>query len=129
MEESVKQRLTNFIKSKGISTREFERSIDVSNGYVSKITGTIGADKLHRISVEYPDLNVEWLMVGVGEMLNDVKSEPMPEQQDTLSRLISVMEKDRQLIRDMAERKDWEIDRLLSIMEADRGISKKEKTA
>ena len=127
MEESVKQRLTNFIKSKGISTREFERSIDVSNGYVSKITGTIGADKLHRISVEYPDLNVEWLMVGVGEMLNDVKSEPMPEQQDTLSRLISVMEKDRQLIRDMAERKDWEIDRLLSIMEADRGISKKEK--
>lgn len=70
METTVKQRLIEFIKFKQITVREFERSIGVSNGYVSKITGTIGADKLHRISVEYPELNVEWLMVGSGDMLS-----------------------------------------------------------
>lgn len=129
METSVKERLVRFIKQKGLTVREFERSIGVSNGYVSKITGTIGADKLHRMGVEYPELNVDWLMLGVGDMLKDQKAGQQTETPEAISRLIEIMEKDRQLIRDMAERKDEEIDRLLSIMEADRGIYRKEKTA
>lgn len=129
METTVKERLVRFIKQKGLTVREFERSIDVSNGYVSKITGTIGADKLHRIGVEYPELNVDWLMLGGGEMLKEATTPKQIDHSDTVSRLIEIMEQDRQLIRDMAERKDAEIDRLLSIMEADRGIFRKEKTA
>ena len=79
MENTIRERLIEFIKYKQITTRMFERSIDVSNGYVSKITGTIGADKLHRISVEYPQLNIEWLMTGEGDMLNNVVTPREPE--------------------------------------------------
>ena len=68
-------------------------------------------------------------MLGVGDMLKDQKAGQQTETPEAIARLIEIMEKDRQLIRDMAERKDKEIDRLLSIMEADRGIYRKEKTA
>ena len=127
--ETIKDRLTTFYKTIGITKREFERRCGFSNGYMDKLKDCPSSIRLEKILSEFPNINRVWLVTGEGEMLNDVKAEPMADQQDTLSRLISVMEKDRQLIRDMAERKDTEIDRLLSIMEADRGIYKKEKTA
>ena len=46
-----------------------------------------------------------------------------------VAQLLSIMEGDRELIREMARRKDEEIDRLLSIVEAVTGVQKKPAAA
>lgn len=66
---SVKDRLKIYIKHKNISVSAFERSINVSNGYVNGVYKTIGSDKRDLIVQEYPDLNIDWLLNGAGEML------------------------------------------------------------
>lgn len=65
----VKHRLKRYIQSENISISEFERSIDVSNGYVNSISKSIGLDKLSYIIEKYPKLNIEWLLTGQGDML------------------------------------------------------------
>lgn len=79
METTVKQRLIDFIKFKGISIRAFEQSIEVSNGFVNNISKSIGANKMQRILSVYPELNASWLLTGEGEMLNaDTKPAGLP---------------------------------------------------
>jgi hypothetical protein len=41
----------------------------VSNSYVSNIYKTLGHDVRSKIIQEYPDLNMDWLLTGRGEML------------------------------------------------------------
>lgn len=74
---TVKQRLTNYIKFKKISTRSFCRSIGVSETYVSSMRNSIQPDKLVKITMNYPDLNTGWLLTGEGDMLRT--SELLPE--------------------------------------------------
>jgi hypothetical protein len=47
----------------------FESEIGLSHGYVNSITENIGNDKLERIVEHDPELNIEWLLLGKGEML------------------------------------------------------------
>lgn len=74
METTVKQRLIQFIKYKGISQRKFENMINVSNGFINNISKSIGAEKLYRIQSIFPELNDAWLLTGEGEMLNTEQS-------------------------------------------------------
>lgn len=64
----LKDRLKLFLKEKGISQRKFELAIGKSNGYVNNIVKTIGADVLNSIKSAYPDLNINWLLSGEGQM-------------------------------------------------------------
>lgn len=64
----VKERLLKFIQSINITTAEFERRIGVSGGYVSNISKSIQPDKLEKISKEFPELNITWLLLGEGSM-------------------------------------------------------------
>lgn len=66
----LKDRLKLFLREKEISQRKFELSIGKSNGYVNNIVKTIGADVLNSIKNAYPDLNINWLLSGDGEMTN-----------------------------------------------------------
>lgn len=66
---SVKQRLTDFAKSKERSVRAFEISAGLNIGYINAIRVSIQPDKLQSIVSHYPDLNTEWLLTGEGEML------------------------------------------------------------
>ncbi len=68
MEETVKQRLIEFIKHLGIGQTKFERTVGLSNGYVNNIAKSIGTDKLQKILCAYPTLNHEWLLTGEGSM-------------------------------------------------------------
>lgn len=72
---SVKERLKIYIKHIGISIIDFEKSINVSNGYVNSISKSIGNEKLGLIIERYPNLNLDWLLTGKGEMLNDSTAE------------------------------------------------------
>lgn len=88
MEQTVKQRLSLFIKHKGISQRSFERNVGVSNGFVNNILRTIGADKLQKILYAYPEINQTWLLTGEGPMLNeDSDSTPETDTHETRPRI------------------------------------------
>lgn len=75
----VKDRILQFIKFEKLTTVEFEKSIGVSNGYVTSISRSIQPDKLGIISDVYPQLNIEWLLIGKGSMLK--ASQPSTVQQ------------------------------------------------
>ena len=66
---SVKDRIKKYIKSQEISVSSFEKSINVSNGYINSISKGIGAEKSLLISRKYPNLNMSWLLRGEGDML------------------------------------------------------------
>ena len=71
MEETIKERLTAYLKYKGINKSEFGRIIGVSNAYISSIRKSIQPDKAEKIVSSFPDLNIAWLMTGEGEMLKN----------------------------------------------------------
>jgi transcriptional regulator with XRE-family HTH domain len=66
---NVKQRLKKYIESQKITIVDFEKSINVSNGYVNSISKNIGIDKINKILEIYPNLNLDWLFSGNEEML------------------------------------------------------------
>lgn len=76
MEKTVKERLIAFIRNRGLSQKQFEKQIGLSNGYVGNISKGLGAGKLAEISRHFPELNTEWLLTGNGTMLNDIDNFP-----------------------------------------------------
>ena len=66
----MKQRIKEYLKYKDEKIIDFSAKIGVSNAYVSSIRKSIQPDKLARIQQVYPDLNIEWLVTGRGNMLN-----------------------------------------------------------
>lgn len=72
--DSVKERLIYFLNGINISKSEFGRRIGVSSAFVTSIRKSIQPDKIQSISLEFPELNIQWLLTGEGEMLKD--SEP-----------------------------------------------------
>ncbi|WP_329805003.1 hypothetical protein [Flavobacterium facile] len=70
---SVKERLKIYIKYSNLSVSTFEKSINVSNGYVNNMQKSIGIDKLELILEIYSNLSLEWLFTGKGEMLRGIE--------------------------------------------------------
>ena len=66
---SVKDRLLDFVAYTGLSRRKFQERINVSNSYIQNISEGIGADVMNRISIQFPNLNTNWLLTGEGEMI------------------------------------------------------------
>lgn len=71
MEDSVKQRLMNFMSYREISASRFERMCGLSNGYFNKLRNAPGLDKIDKMLRVFPELNREWVLTGEGSMLNE----------------------------------------------------------
>lgn len=69
MEVSISQRLKQFLRYNNISNRAFEIKCGLYNGYVKDVK-IISPNKIGAISLHYPELNMAWLLTGVGKMLN-----------------------------------------------------------
>ena len=69
------ERLIEFIENINISRAEFERRSGLANGYVKKLKGNLGENKLNDILRAFPNLNRVWLLTGEGEMLNSNKQD------------------------------------------------------
>jgi hypothetical protein len=66
------ERLKEYIEYKSISFNAFDKSIEASNGYIGrqiKNNASIGGDIIEKISCIYSDLNIDWLITGIGKML------------------------------------------------------------
>lgn len=68
----VKDRLYDFLAAKNIKPAVFERACGLSNGFCSKVRDNITDGTLSLIQKGFPDLNLEWLKTGEGEMLLDI---------------------------------------------------------
>ena len=77
MERAI-DRLLQFIeylkKSEGEvkNAKVFEKKCGLSNGYIAnskKSNGSIGSDTIAKILSSFPQLNVEWICTGRGDML------------------------------------------------------------
>ena len=75
--ENVKERLVAFLKYKKLSQAKFEKAIGASNGFVNNIRQSIQPDRLQKIALLYPELNISWLLVGGigGNMLKEKERE------------------------------------------------------
>lgn len=72
------QRILQFIEKEHLSKRSFYAAIGASNGFLDK-TSNVGSDKLANIIYNYPQLNINWVITGEGEMLNtDKKDDDTP---------------------------------------------------
>lgn len=64
----IKQRILQFADSLNISKREFYAKIGVSRGTLESKTG-ITEDILAKFVATFPDVSIDWLMHGKGEMV------------------------------------------------------------
>lgn len=69
MEATVKDRIKLFLQHLSIGQNNFESKVGWSNGYINN-TKNISADKLKPVINEYPQLNINWLITGKGEMID-----------------------------------------------------------
>jgi len=111
----MKERLKQLIDYYGISTNLFSQKIGVSEGTIRKILAqdtTIRSDTLEKISQNFAEINMDWLVTGRGEMLmkNPQNKDGGANDNENISRLITILQ-------DALVEKDKQIDRLLSIIE------------
>lgn len=84
-QNSVKNRLLQFLEYKNLSQKRFEEICGLSNGYVNNIRKSIKLDTFNgKIEPNFPELNRNWLLLGDGEML--VQNTPEEDEEETYLR-------------------------------------------
>lgn len=71
MDSLLKGRVLQYIDFKQIEKSRFEKESGLSNGFVDKIGDSIRSASLDKIRNGFPDLNIDWLLTGEGDMLKD----------------------------------------------------------
>ena len=66
---NVKTRLEQFCEHRKLSIGGFCREAKISNSYFSNVKGEMGIAIKGKIKEAFPDLNIDWLITGEGEML------------------------------------------------------------
>ena len=95
----VKERIKLFCETEHITISSFEKKIGVANGYVNSISKSIGIDKLVKLLEIFPNMKIEWLLTGTGEMY---KSKTLNEQSEWNVLLKEINDRD-ETIRKQAE--------------------------
>lgn len=79
----AKSNLLIFLKESGIKNSEFYKTTGLSNGFLDK-NENISSQNIEIIISKFPDLSLEWLITGEGEMLKDKKDEQIPPKEKRL---------------------------------------------
>lgn len=97
--ESVSDRLASFLKYKGKGQTAFEQEAGLSRGYVQKASDNMGYKIKSKISENCPELNMDWLLTGEGDMLKDEPHVSEVTEVKSLSNLKSKeVKKDEQMV-------------------------------
>ncbi|MBR1809535.1 MAG: hypothetical protein IJ776_09150 [Paludibacteraceae bacterium] len=76
-EISQKERLLQFLQHLGIGQNRFSKQAGISSGNIAHWrNGVIPPKSLEKIRMAYPELNVNWLLTGEGEMIKNNDSRP-----------------------------------------------------
>jgi hypothetical protein len=73
---SIKKRLDLIVRELELSGRAFEKECGLANGSYSSIRDGVGADKLNKILLRYPQISADWLVCGKGEMMKTADEKP-----------------------------------------------------
>lgn len=67
----MKDRVLQFIKYTGLNKSSFEKKVGLSNGAIDKMGENTRRNTLDKISNIFPELNIDWVLTGNGNMLNE----------------------------------------------------------
>jgi hypothetical protein len=73
----IKQNISKYAKYKGISKYEIYQKTGISRSVLSQDNG-MTEDNLLKFLAYYSDVNLEWLLTGMGEMLKNTPEETPP---------------------------------------------------
>lgn len=74
---TVKERIIHYLKESKITQSEFCKRVGLSSGYIGAMRKSFQPDTINKIVIEFPDLDITWLLTGEGEMLkNGIAHEP-----------------------------------------------------
>lgn len=73
----IKERLQAYCKEKHTRVGTFCLTAGISSSYFYQVKGEIGTEIQKKIKTYYPDLNIEWLRTGEGEMFKVDESKPI----------------------------------------------------
>lgn len=95
----VSDRLASFLKYKGKGQTAFEQEAGLSRGYVQKASDNMGYKIKSKISENCPELNMDWLLTGEGDMLKEEPHVSEVTEVKSLSNLKSKeVKKDEQMV-------------------------------
>ncbi len=77
----IKRNILLYLESKRVTSYEFYKDSGVTRGILQQNNG-ISEDNIARFLAYAPDVNIEWLLTGVGEMLKDAHS-PASEKKES----------------------------------------------
>ena len=120
---SIKERIQAFITSQGLTNAEFERICGLSNGFVNNTNDRIRKSSLNLMVQAFPQLNLEWLVNGKGEMLlqEHERANNLSDLVQIVSKLVEQGEKNAEANRINAEanlKHAQNFERLISIIES-----------
>ena len=143
MENTVKERIKIFLKFKKISQKDFSESVGLSSGYLGAMKKSFSTETINNIVIRYPDINIDWLLTGKGEMIkedigksgfnseigdyiystNPLNSDDMKNLITQMTGIISRQEDNiSQLISELSKN-GTRADRMINLMEHERGIT------
>lgn len=96
----MKKRLISYLAYLGMGQNAFEKSVGISNGSIANMSKGLRSDNLAKIAETYPELNLRWLLLGEGNMIQRENSNDS-QSIDSLNRTIQEQEKTIALLRDM----------------------------
>lgn len=119
--DTVKKRLLEYLKANRITQAEFGRMMGVSSAYVSTMRESLSLDMQKKVKEAFPDLNMQWLIFGEGEMIVKGDGNTTQTVQNTyINGSTSALEKAFNEIaeqRKLTAASQSQVDRLLSIIE------------
>lgn len=68
---TAKDRILQYIDFHKFSRRQFSENCGFSNAIWTK-RNAIGSDNLEKIAINYPDLSMDWVITGKGEMIKEI---------------------------------------------------------
>ena len=74
---NTKDRLKELAKAYGMGQNKFEASCGLGNGTINNSRGGVSSATLEKILATYPEVNVEWLVSGNGNMLKEEEEKPV----------------------------------------------------
>ncbi len=115
----MENRIRKMIEYYGLKPYSFEQKILVSEGTIRKfLAGEIGmkVDTLAKISANFPDVSIDWLLLGKGEMLRQ-NSEKNNDERVPMVKIPADVWEAMQLQTASLKEKDAQITRLIRIIE------------
>lgn len=68
---TTKERLKEFVSKQGLGQNAFEKRVCIAIGYLASKSVSVTSDTIEKTIAVFPNLNLDWLLTGKGEMLKN----------------------------------------------------------